>query len=195
MLRPYLNSRDSELCPNNRRRVSGDVRVWCKAMMNYGANHVLLGFSGGHKVADVRNPAATFMLMDATTYQLAGAAAGSGLAGYGAPYCASGVNVASAIAAGHGCQLSSDGARAIGCDNGRVYDGAASPSGRRQYDRVQDLMGRHFDGLNVCYVDGHVRWMSGREMVALSRRGISIEAGGLNPKGYGESPWSPQYEG
>lgn len=194
MLRPYLKSTDYELCPNNRRQMSGEVRTLPKAQMNYGANWIVMSLQGGSKVSNVKHPAKVFLLMDATTFWLSGAASGAGLAGYGSPYCASGINVASAIAAGHGCHLSSDGSRAIGCDDGRVYDGIGSLAGRRQYDRVQDLMGRHFDGLNVCYVDGHVRWMSGREMVALSRPGIDIKNGGLNPNGEGGSPWSPLYE-
>lgn len=194
MLYPYLKDKRSGECPNNRRRVSGDDYMRPRATLNYGANFIAVGNIGmGHLASNIKKPSATFMYMDATSYYLFGAASGAGLSGYGCSYCQWGSQVVSGVAAGHGCHLSEDGTSAIGCDNGQVYTGAGGDSAKPNYDRAQDLMGRHFDGLNVCYADGHVRWMSGREMVKLSRLGISVEAGGLGKYGQGGSPWSNRY--
>jgi prepilin-type processing-associated H-X9-DG protein len=163
--------------------------------LNYGASFTILGTNGGRKVTNLRSPASVFLYADSLSAYLYGAASGAGLSGYGSPYCAWGVNTVSAVAAGHRCRVAADGMSAIGCDNGHIYRPAAAGGGRN-YDRVRDLMGRHFDGLNVCYADGHVAWISGAKMVALSRPGIAVEQGGLSLNGDGGgNPWNPDYAG
>jgi len=194
---PYVKNKQADQCPNNRRKTFGSIKIRNRASGNYGASFNLVGFQGygPFKISNVKKASSIYLYMDGfNAFEYAGAS-GAGNKGYGCNYCQWGRNAVSAVAAGHGCKLANDGKSAIGCDNGRTYTGSGYGAPTPSYDNAHDLMGRHFDGLNVCYVDGHVKWMTGARMVRTSNLGISTAYGGLNPAGQGGGPWDIAYNG
>ena len=61
-----------------------------------------------------------------------------------------------------------------------VYDG----SGAVKLQLILDCKtGRHFDGINICYVDGHVKWMAGTA--------VRAEAQAYNAATHPANDWDP----
>jgi prepilin-type processing-associated H-X9-DG protein len=202
---PYIKNKQADLCPSSNRHKHGTASFnRSKQELNYGASFALIGNVGaGIKISILKKPASTFMYMDGFADYEYGAASGSGLCGYGCPYCKVGRNTVPGVGAGHGCHLAASGDVTTGCDDGidrsgaavAPFDPCAAQVEKPNWDYAHDLMGRHFDGLNVCYGDGHVKWLSGKKMVQLSRLGIPQSDGGLNPTSQGGSPWDVNYSG
>jgi len=181
ILYPYTKSKQVDQCPaalNLGRRPNGTLRN--KLWFNYGANLEVLGNigAGGIKTTRLKKPSSVFLYADAIQGYLWGRTAGSGPgAGFNwdpdCYYCASG------IGEGRGCTATfpTTTTTQVNCPGGvTLYNGYPTPYGK-------DAMGRHFGGLNVCYADGHVKWMSGKDMVRRSAFTLPI------------TPWNIDYDG
>ena len=179
----YHKSKQVDLCPNNkRRRDSGTVRG--KQYLNYGVSVGVLNQGGGNKITAINKPSSVFLFMDASTAYLYGNASGTGR-GYLAPQgCppngyADGFYAASGIGGGNGCTYDPSGAK---CPDACLGAVTGFPD---QYIRDY-VFGRHMDGLNVAYVDGHVKWMNSKKMVQVS----TASAANNNL-----TPWDAEYNG
>jgi prepilin-type processing-associated H-X9-DG protein len=184
---PYHKSKQMDICPNSR-RIRGGTDSYAgtrrfKSDMNYGASQAVMGYPTPVKITTLKKPSSVFMIADGSSAFIYGGAGGAGEApgnAYGCAYCAYGRTCVSGVAAGHGCEVSPTGVGTVNCDNGANYNGGSS-----RKEVTQDLMGRHFEGLNVAYADGHVKYMTGKTMVAKSKQFI----------GGGMSPWNVNYDG
>lgn len=142
ILYPYHKSVGIMVCPDAVKGQNPDSSVGTKAdgsvptleegpyLGNYGFAQGIFGANPLPRLAKIQDPAQTFMSMDAGTYDIGPAQVSTYK---GAGYYLPG--------------------------SGEAGAAAGSPALPSVF--YNDMMsGRHFGGINICYVDGHVKWLS-----------------------------------
>lgn len=55
--------------------------------------------------------------------------------------------------------------------------GVATPASLGALFKSDHERGRHFQGVNVCYADGHVKWIKSQTLLAEARKTTGVPAG------------------
>jgi len=157
ILYPYTKSKQIYFCPSA--GVTTTVPYWG----NYGANQSIFpgaGFLAGTTVsmASVESPSQTYMLMDAGGYDPCPPSASGGvLTSNGWRYLPGAYKVAG-----------------IACLAGQTYTADCQSEGR------------HFDGLNMAFADGHAKWLKSAVVVNEAKNFATFAS--TTP-----SAWNPKY--
>lgn len=160
---PYTKSDQVYVCPSSTRASNPSIG-------NYGANALMMpqdtmtGFPAV-ALAAVQSPSITYMLMDSGTYAIA-------------PLAVAGLN---------------DGASSVTTPAASFWylPGTAALTGNvtgMKSELVSDYAsGRHFEGVNVAFADGHVKWQKSRDVYTQAT--LCSDCGSANPTA--KSAWNP----
>lgn len=167
MLFPYTKTHQADACPHSAalRHLPnaglGDY-YFDKVWVNYGAAPSVIAADGGTvKLSQLQKASSVFLYMDAQNGYLYNRSAGYGDYGGGDDY-----HNVSGIAGAWGCVAKPDGTGTDNCGNGKNYNDYNPLYWKMLTTDI--VNGRHFGGTNVCYTDGHVKWMSAKEMIRRS---------------------------
>lgn len=156
LLHPYHKSIQIFYCPSGIRiPVTGENRDYI-TYGNYGANRLIIpSFGTALKLATIDAPATTYAMMDAGTYVLSPARAipGGETVSYGNYLPGMGTIGAACVA-------------------------AAAPYNVLQEDCKG---GRHLDGVNMAFADGHVKWLKTTIISEQAQKTAPTEFGAWNP--------------
>jgi prepilin-type N-terminal cleavage/methylation domain-containing protein/prepilin-type processing-associated H-X9-DG protein len=153
ILYPYHRSLQVMSCPSG---VGGSYATR-PIRGNYGANRLLIVLSGSTsvKLAEVQAPAVAYAFMDGGQYTM------------GTSYA-----IPSSSTAQYGNYLPGIGALGSSC----------APGTSSYNDLVADCQsGRHFDGVNVAFADGHVKWQKSSVVSAEAQKPIPNRYGAWSP--------------
>lgn len=153
---PYVKNTQVFLCPSRDEGAEGwGGGAASRIRGNYGANLLMMGYTsvGGYpnvKMASVASPASTYLIMDSGTYSIS-------------PYY---------IHTGNH-------------DQEFYLPGIGEMGGTSSYSRIVAKMhdfnsGRHFQGVNIIFADGHVKWVK-REKV--KEESDALKSGGWTYSG------------
>lgn len=161
---PYHKSLEAFYCPSTSQRGDGGTNTRI-AQKNYGANTVVMGAGTPARESAIVSPSKLYLIMDSGWV-------GANPSFFSIPRTA---NVTEYMP-GYG--------KAINASN--ACDSLYNPAGSERDKIHSDCMnGRHFEGINMGFADGHVKWLKGSEVY---REAEDYRVGGTRRE---RSAWNP----